>query len=120
MNTVKLPILGPCSMTDATPLPRGRGRPATPPETHRRSVNVRLPPSLLQRLETAAAAGERSLSREIELRCNAHETLMALVGTETVSEWTQAPEAILAVIEALAAGWHRRQSENERPEGQSR
>jgi hypothetical protein len=108
-------------MNDASPLPRGRGRPATPPETHRRSVNVRLPPSLLQRLETAAATGERSLSREIELRCNAHETLMALVGTEAVSEWKQAPEAILAVIEALAAGWgHRRQSDSERPKGQSR
>ena len=46
---------------------------------------------------------------------------MALVGTEAVSEWKQAPEAILAVIEALAAGWHRRQSQptSERPEGQS-
>jgi hypothetical protein len=49
-----------------------RGRPRTPPETHRRSVNIRLPPSLLLELEATARAAGHSLSHEIEQRCQAY------------------------------------------------
>jgi hypothetical protein len=62
-------------MNDASPKPRGRGRPATPPETHRRSVNIRLHPALLKRLQAAAAKAGHSLSSEIQARCQAYEGL---------------------------------------------
>jgi hypothetical protein len=62
-------------MSGSRPANRKRGRPRTAPETHRRVVSVRLRPSLLERLEAAAAEAEHSLSREIERRCDAFETL---------------------------------------------
>lgn len=62
-------------MSGPRPTNRKRGRPRTAPETHRRVVTVRLRPSLLERLEIAAVEAEHSLSREIERRCDAFETL---------------------------------------------
>jgi hypothetical protein len=61
-------------MNNARPPARRGGRPRIPPERQRRSLTVRLRPALLRHLEEAAAKGARSLSQEVEMRCEAYET----------------------------------------------
>jgi hypothetical protein len=69
-------------MSQSTAAPRKLGRPPLPKEKHRRTINVRLDPMLLQQLTAAAAGAGHSISREIELRCQQHELLMRRLGEE--------------------------------------
>jgi hypothetical protein len=48
---------------------RGRGRPRTPPETHKRhSVGIRVTAAVKAKIEAAADAAGRSQAQEIEFR----------------------------------------------------
>ena len=55
--------------------PRKPGRPSIPDEKHRRVVTARLLPELIDSLTAAANSAGHSVSREIEVRCQAYETL---------------------------------------------
>jgi hypothetical protein len=98
------------TMNDAAPLQRHRGRPRTPPETHRRTITVRLRPRLLQRLKTAAVDNERSLSQEIEWRCQLYEDLLAsgngpikllLAAACSEADWPWSPEHTIGSLASV-------------------
>ena len=69
--------------------PRKPGRPSIPDERHRRVVTARLLPELIDSLTAAANSAGHSVSREIEGRCQAYETLrlVAEFPVNTDEEW---------------------------------
>jgi len=70
-------------MNDSITPPRKTGRPPLPKEMHRRTINVRLSPALLDRVTTAAAAKGHSISREVEERCEKCEVFELLLNADT-------------------------------------
>jgi hypothetical protein len=71
---------GTVNMATPPTIRRGRGRPPLSPERHRVTLNVRLRPHLMERLEVAAHAAGHSLSREVEVRCEIYENAAAVLG----------------------------------------